>query len=191
MTDLLTVPFRILQSLHTVAISLDPSCIHMQYPTIRQILTHLDNSKDVLALSYIKTKTHWTEAMCLDFYNIAIECSKEWLLLRASVSLMAKKESQLIPMRNLFLADMETLRAKILAVKEARALNAVIRSTKDIQIEAVRCSVDKDRAINLFGYIPQVVTILDPYDLDFSSDPYPEIAYQAELVAKAEQLAAL
>ena len=86
MSKLLAIPFPILQSLHKVAICLDPSCVHMTYPVIRAILSHLDAEKDDRAIGMILAKTHWSRSLASEFLSVCISEAKQFLLLRASVA---------------------------------------------------------------------------------------------------------
>lgn len=84
-SKILAIPQGIISGLLTYVQAIDPSCVHMTTPIMKQVINHLNNSKDDLAISVLKTKTQWANDMVQDLYQVFLRETKEFLLARRSV----------------------------------------------------------------------------------------------------------
>ncbi len=88
----LTVPHGVLEIISKKGIEMNSH--HLTYAVIRQILTHIDNGKDNLALNLIAIKTQWSKDRVSDFFNFCVENGKQFMLLRIDLAQKILKEEK-------------------------------------------------------------------------------------------------
>lgn len=82
-TRLIAVPQPIMQNL--VSIALGMGSMYVTFGVLRTVITHLDNERDITALSHLIVKTCWSREKALGFINVVLKEVTPFLLLRASV----------------------------------------------------------------------------------------------------------